>query len=89
MIWVGGGIVIHGLAEFGLDQIDHLVEAIAHWAEELAPQMAGFLAELATILADLVFGLLLGLILIPVMNKLLVPAWKSLRNLFPRRKVTS
>ncbi len=37
MIWVGGGIVVHGLAGFGLSQVEHVVEAFAHGAEELRP----------------------------------------------------
>ena len=27
MIWVGGGIIVHGLAGFGFDQIEHAIEA--------------------------------------------------------------
>ncbi len=84
MIWVGGGIVIHGLAGFGLDQLDHFIEGLAHAAEGLWPEVGGFLAELTTILADLILGILLGLILIPVMGKLVMPAWKAIRRLFRR-----
>jgi hypothetical protein len=37
------------------------------------------------IIADGLFGLLLGLILIPVMGKVLMPAWKAIRGLFRPR----
>jgi predicted DNA repair protein MutK len=84
MIWVGGGIVIHGLAGFGLDQIDHLIEGFAHSAEELLPQIGGLLAELTVIVADLVFGILLGLILIPIMGKVIGPALRAIRGLIKR-----
>jgi uncharacterized protein len=85
MIWVGGGIVVHGLAGFGLDQIEHLIEAIAHGAEAMLPALGGFVEGLATTLADLVLGLALGLLLIPVAGKVIGPAWKAIRSLFRRQ----
>lgn len=85
MIWVGGGIVVHGLAGFGLDQIEHLVEAAAHGAETLLPALGGFVGGLVTILADLVLGLALGLLLIPVAGKLIGPAWQAISGLWRRR----
>jgi hypothetical protein len=85
MIWVGGGIIVHGLAEFGFGQIEHLIEAIAHGAEAMLPALGGFIEGLATILADLVLGLALGLLLIPVAGKVIGPLWKAIRGLFPRK----
>jgi predicted DNA repair protein MutK len=84
MIWVGGGIVVHGLETFGLGFIEHGVEGFAHWAETLAPQIGGLLAELATIAADLVIGLLLGMLLIPIAGKVIAPAWRAVTGLFRR-----
>ena len=83
MIWVGGGIVIHGLAEFGLPQVEHLIEAAAHPAGEA---LGAFGAEIVTIIGDGVFGLLLGLLLIPVATRGLVPLWKIVRGLLPGAK---
>ncbi len=83
MIWVGGGIVIHGLVEFGLPQVEHLIEALVHPAEEA---LGGFGAELVTIIADGIFGLLLGIVLIPLATRVIVPLWKVLRGLLPGAK---
>jgi len=80
MIWVGGGIVIHGLAEFGLPQVEHLIEAVVHPAEEMA---GAFGAEIVTILGDGIFGLLLGIVLIPIATRVIIPAWKVVRRLLP------
>jgi predicted DNA repair protein MutK len=80
MIWVGGGIVIHGLAEFGLPQLDHLIEGLAHSVGETLGPLG---AELVTILADGIAGLLLGIVLIPIATRVLVPAWKAVRRLLP------
>ncbi len=85
MIWVGGGIVVHGLAGFGLGFVEHGIEAFAHWAEALLPGIGGLLGSLATIAADLVFGLALGLILIPVAGKVVAPAGRAVRGLLPRK----
>lgn len=84
MIWVGGGIVVHGLTGFGLPQIDHLIEAIGHGAAGALPALASVLTELAIIVGDGVFGLLLGLLLIPLVGKVLSPAWGAVRSLFRR-----
>jgi len=83
MIWVGGGIAIHGLAEFGLPQLDHLIEGFAHGVEVSAGPLAG---GFATIVGDGIAGLLLGLLLIPVVTYLLVPALNAVRGLLPGRK---
>ena len=84
MIWVGGGIVAHGLSGFGFGFIEHGIEGFAHWAEELAPQIGGLLKELAIIAADLLFGMVLGLVLIPIVGKVIAPAWRAIRGLFKR-----
>ena len=73
MIWVGGSIVIHGLHELGW----HMpYEWIHHQAEAAAlavPQAPGFVAWLVTAFLDGVFGLVLGLMLIPLSEYLIVP----------------
>ena len=74
MIWVGGGIVVHGLTEFGLPQIDHVIEGAAHAVEEALPFAAGIVHELVVIVGDGIFGLALGLLLIPVAGYVDQPA---------------
>jgi predicted DNA repair protein MutK len=32
MLWVGGGIIVHGLEHFGLDTVPHIIEKLAHIA---------------------------------------------------------
>ena len=51
----------------------------------MLPALGGFIEGLATIVADLVLGLALGLLLIPVAGKLIGPAWKAVRGLFRRQ----
>lgn len=86
MIWVGGGIVVHGLASFGLAQPEHWIEAAAHAAGEILPAAAGILSELTIILADGIIGLAFGLVLIPLVGRVLMPAWRALRSVLPMRR---
>jgi predicted DNA repair protein MutK len=46
MLWVGGGIIVHGLHEFQWDTVPHLVEAAGRWAgaAPLVGPVAGWLA---------------------------------------------
>jgi len=85
MIWVGGGIVLHGLGGFGIDAPEHWVESLAHGFGELVPALGDFGPELVTILFDGVIGLLLGLLLIPIIGKLLMPLLRRLRKVFSRK----
>jgi Uncharacterized protein conserved in bacteria len=66
MIWVGGSIVIHGLAELGwpavYDWIHHRAEEAAH----AIGQAEGFVAWAVTAFFDGLVGLAWGLVLIPL-----------------------
>jgi predicted DNA repair protein MutK len=81
MIWVGGGIVVHGLAEFGLTQVDHTIEAVAHAGGEMLPAIGGIVREVLVIIGDGVFGLLLGVLLIPIASYVVTPIWKAIKRL--------
>jgi predicted DNA repair protein MutK len=82
MIWVGGGIVVHGLAEYGLTQIEHLIGAAAALAAQAAPAVAGAITWTVTAAGAGVVGLLLGAALMPAAHYLVTPAWNKLRGLF-------
>ena len=74
MLWVGGGIVIHGLEEWGLSAIGHLVHAAQHALGE------GAIGWLAGAALSGVFGLALGAALIPAVEYLLAPAVRLIRR---------
>ena len=84
MIWVGGGIVIHGLASFGLHAPEQWIEQFAHAVGAALPALGGLGPELVTILADGLIGLALGFLLIPVIGKLVLPAIRRIRRRFTR-----
>jgi predicted DNA repair protein MutK len=60
MIWVGGGILVHGLHKLGMHEpagtIEHAAEAVAHASGALG----GFTGWLVTAAASGVFGLAVG-----------------------------
>ncbi len=77
MLWVGGSIILHSLAEMGwsmpYDTIHHWAEAAAH----AVGQFEGFIAWAVQAGVDGVLGLVLGTALIPVGTKVIAPVWAS------------
>ncbi len=82
MLWVGGSIVLHSLADIGFsapyEAIHHLAEVAAH----AVPAAAGFVAWAVTALIDGIFGLALGFALIPLVKYVMGP----IAGLFTRSK---
>lgn len=73
MLWVGGNILVHGLHDLGwlwlYDQVHHMAELAA----QTVPQLPGLAGWLATATLDGIFGLAVGLLLIPVVTKVIGP----------------
>lgn len=81
MLWVGGGIVLHGLEEFGLGGPAHLVHDAAAAVGRVVPHALHGLAEwLVSAAAAGVVGLVLGAALIPLAQRVLMPALARLRG---------
>ncbi|KEO51305.1 DUF808 domain-containing protein [Thioclava pacifica] len=78
MIWVGGNIVLHGIAELGwhapYDWIHHQAEAAAHAVETAQ----SFVAWAVTAFFDGIFGLAYGLVLIPIVTRVIQPIYRAL-----------
>ncbi|OCW58465.1 DUF808 domain-containing protein [Hoeflea olei] len=65
MLWVGGSIIVHGLESFNWNTLGHLVEGWSHTVREAAPFAPGFLGWATEALAYGVFGLAVGLVIMP------------------------
>ncbi|MGI6244332.1 MAG: DUF808 domain-containing protein [Pseudochelatococcus sp.] len=74
MIWVGGGIVLHGLEHFGFGWPAHFVHDLSAAAEQAAGSAVGWLAGAA---GSGVAGLILGGLMIPAMSHVVSPAWRQ------------
>jgi predicted DNA repair protein MutK len=73
MLWVGGSIVIHGLEELGIAEPGHTIHEIAHAAGAAIPAAEGAVSWTVKAVIDGIFGLILGLILIPVSAWVIAP----------------
>ncbi|HST92745.1 MAG TPA: DUF808 domain-containing protein [Brevundimonas sp.] len=67
MLWVGGGILVHGLHEFHIDAIPALVERLGHAAGGV-PVIGPITGWLATAAASAVVGLVVGGAIVAVMH---------------------
>lgn len=85
MIWVGGGILLHGLAEFGLAAPEHWIEHAAERAAHALPAIGSFAAWAMTAFIDGIFGLAFGLVLIPVAGAVIAPLWRGVKRILPKR----
>ena len=78
MLWVGGSIVLHGL------EVTHIwawpyetIHHIAALAAQAVPAAEGFVAWAVQAGIDGIFGLGLGILLIPLATRLIGPLWTS------------
>ncbi len=85
MIWVGGGIVLHGLEAYGPPSIKLAVNAAAEAAAHALPSAAGVLEWIVEAAISGTLGLLIGAACIPIVEFALAPAWKGLKRFLPGR----
>jgi len=80
MLWVGGSIVVHGLATLGYGTLAHAIEALARQAADAVPQFHGAVEWIVTAAIDGVFGLALGLVLALLIGRIVTPVIRRLRG---------
>jgi predicted DNA repair protein MutK len=78
MLWVGGSIIVHGLEELGFSGLGHVIHDAAYAVAHMVPAaIEGATQWVAKAVMDGVLGLGLGLLLIPVGEKLVTPLWRA------------
>lgn len=85
MLWVGGGIVLHGMAEYGLGWLAHSIHDLTQLAGSAVPVAGGFVGWLVGALAAGLFGLTAGGLLIPLVGRVLVPIVMWLKRHGPEK----
>ena len=70
MVWVGGGIIVHGLEVFGLDALPHAVHHLAATAGKGIPAASGIVEWTVSALASAVVGLIVGAAIVGVLHML-------------------
>ncbi|HEY0650848.1 DUF808 domain-containing protein [Phenylobacterium sp.] len=73
MLWVGGGIIVHGLEHFHLTPIPHWVEAVSHWAAGV-PAIGPVTGWLAFAIGSALVGLVVGGVIVGALR--LIPGSK-------------
>jgi predicted DNA repair protein MutK len=86
MIWVGGGIVLHGLEIYGPPSIGSTVHAVAETAALALPSAAAGLEWIVEAAISGALGLLIGGAMIPIVGFAVAPAWKGLKRFLPGRQ---
>jgi len=82
MIWVGGGIIVHGLEVYGMHSLGHAIDFVAAAAARALPSAAGAMKwTVASVLSGLV-GLLTGVVLIPLVELAFAPAGRLFKGLY-------
>jgi predicted DNA repair protein MutK len=71
MLWVGGGIILHGLEELGLGTIAHLAHDAQHWVEHALGALGGAFGWLTYAVLSAVVGLVLGAVVALLLHNVL------------------
>ena len=85
MIWVGGGIIVHGMETYGLTKIGHAIHHAAELSAHTLLSIGAMVEWLVTAIGFGIVGLAIGAIAIPVMGFVVGPAWKALKGMLRRR----
>lgn len=62
MLWVGGGILVHGLAEFGFTAPEHIIHGLSEQVSNAVPQIGDILAWIVSAAGSAVVGIVAGAI---------------------------
>lgn len=73
MLWVGGGIVVHGLETYGVTWLAYQIHHLAELASAALPVAKGFTGWFIGALGSGIFGLLAGALTIPVVTYAISP----------------
>lgn len=84
MIWVGGGIIMHGFEGYGLGGLGHFVEATAEAAAHAVPTAGGVVKWLVGAVGSGLVGIAVGLVSIPAVSYAVAPLWRRFKPK-PRR----
>ena len=75
MVWVGGGIILHGLEGYGLSWPSHVLHDAGAAAACAVPPIGGFARWLVEAAGSGVVGLVLGALAIPAASHVISPLW--------------
>lgn len=77
MLWVGGSIIVHGLAELGWHSPEHFIYGAGKNVGQSFGVAADFFAWLTRATLDGLIGICVGFVLIPIGEKIITPLWRT------------
>ena len=69
MLWVGGGILLHGLEELGVERFPKTVHDIAHTIAAQFGPMTGVVEWIANAIAAAIVGFLVGIVIVVIVRQ--------------------
>jgi len=84
MIWVGGGIIVHGLEAYGVHFVGHVINSATEAAAHALPSAGGLVNWTVMALLSGIVGLSIGAASIPIIGFAFAPAWKLLKAIWCR-----
>ncbi len=84
MIWVGGGIIVHGFEEFGWHRPADLIHDFSAGIGHAFAGAGGFVEWLVSATLSLLIGLAIGAVTIPVVQYVVAPAAGAVRGMVRR-----
>lgn len=86
MIWVGGGIIVHGLEAYCVHSVGQAINSAAEAAAHALPSAAGPVKWIVVAFLSGIVGLAIGAVSIPVLGFAVAPAWKLLKGILRKRQ---
>ena len=82
MIWVGGSILVHGMAELGIFWPEQTMHQLSGFAVHAFPSIAGILGWIVEAIFAGIVGIIIGTLLIPVTQYLIAPTFCIIQRKF-------
>jgi predicted DNA repair protein MutK len=70
MVWVGGGILVHGLETFGMEALPQAVHHLAEASAKALPAVGAIVEWLVTAICSAIVGMVVGGVIVGVMHLL-------------------
>jgi len=86
MIWVGGGIIVHGFEAYGVHWLGHAIHSAAEVAAGALTSAAGAVRWAVEIFLLGLVGLLIGAACIPLVELVFAPAWRLFKVFYASTK---
>jgi predicted DNA repair protein MutK len=89
MIWVGGGIIVHGFEVYGVHSVGHAIVSAAEATAHAMPFAAGAVKWTVVSFLSGIVGLIIGAVSIPLVGLAFAPTWNLFKERYARQRQTS